>query len=369
MSSAVTPVNILACGVLSPAGQGPDALAEALRAGIEGHDDASDFLADPLPAGRPVRAVPGFDARDHLGRKGLRALSRVSLLGMSCAELALRSWGTEPDPAERADTGVVFGTCAGSVRATTEFTRETLELERPYLVSPSMFPGTIYNATASQIAMRHGLTGANATLSEGSSSALAALRYGRGLLIRGRARRLLAGAADELSAQVVWGLERSGLLSPGTPVGEGGAMFLLERDSGHGPRPEAQLLATVLGYTPPGTGALARGAALSDTVAQALAESGVGADQVSLVVPGSSGRGWAAVERRALNAVLAGRPVEWLTASAVTGVTFGAGGALALAALLGTWRKTPPPADRPIALVTSVGADGTIGCAVVRHAG
>ncbi|RCV48307.1 beta-ketoacyl synthase N-terminal-like domain-containing protein [Marinitenerispora sediminis] len=373
MTAAV--LDIVGCGVLSPAGSGLDPLAAALAA-PEG-SAASGPDAPDGPGGEPfppleVRPVADFRPQERLGRKGLSRLTRSDQLVMAACGEALAGLARTAGPLDeeaRGRTGIVVGTGTGSVRRLAEFTRDTFVQERPYMVNPSHFPGTLMNSPAGQSAIRYGLTGVNSTLSGGPVAGLSALRFARNALLGGHADRLLAGGVEELSAQSAWAWYRTGALGPGVAVGEGSAVFVLERAGArpHGPAPLGHLLACELRSTDPAEGAAAVGRRLAECVGDALRGAGVAAEDVAVVVPGAAGRrGWSAVEERALRRVFGDGGPPRLAAQSVLGETHSAGAALHLAALLACWRDGTAPGGT--GLVTAVGPDGQVGCLVVRRA-
>ncbi|MFE0456990.1 beta-ketoacyl synthase N-terminal-like domain-containing protein [Streptomyces sp. NPDC058914] len=371
-----TAVRITGYGVLSAAGVGGKALYEAVRSGaLPPGDGGAQVLGEqPAPPGVRLLPVPDFAPREYLGRKGLSALSRTTTLGMVAAELALDGLPEPGGPEERADTGVVLGTSTGSARAFAEFFRESYEAQRPYLVSPALFPGLLLNHGASQVAMRHSFTGLNASLAGGQVSALSALRYARNALLTGRAARLLTGGVEELSAHTAWAWHRSGALGERPALGEGSAVFVLEAAGGAGSAvgtPLAELTACEVAFTPLEEGPHAVAAALSRCVEDALRAAGAEPGDIGVVSAGaSSGSGWSAVEARGRRRALAGHEPEVLRVQEVLGETYSASGALQLAALLAHWEDGAEQAAGGGAawgLVTSVGHDGSVGAAVLRR--
>lgn len=362
-SRTVVPVALDTAGVVSAAGVGLQPLADALRRG--GADGG------PPPAPRAAENYPPltlrsaeFPAADLLGAKGLNRLTRTEQLGMAACTLAL-----EP-VSDRSGTGVVLGSAVGSSGGVGRFTRDTFVQERPYMVNPSAFPGTLMNAAAGRTAIRHGLTDANATVSGGPLASLHALRFARNTLVAGHARRLLAGGVEELSPQSAWAWHRATTLAPGTALGEGAAVFSLrtDPDGATGEDPLALVMAVETGFAAGGPLAIAR--RLTVCVRDALARSGAGAADVAVIAPGAAGRrGWAAVEERALRAALTGPGHRHLLrVQDVLGETHGASAALQVAAVVARWHD--PHLDtrgERAALVTSVGPDGSVGCAVLLH--
>lgn len=362
----VVPLAVDTAGVISAAGPGLGPLADALRRGAaDGGRPPAAHDAEDYP--RLTLRPADFDPAGLLGTKGLSRLTRAEQLGMAAAGLAL-----EPLP-DRSGTGLVLGTAVGSSGGIGRFNRDTFVRERPYMVNPSAFPGTLMNAVAGRTAIRHGLTDANATVAGGPPAFLHALRFARNTLAGGHARRMLSGGVEELSPQSAWAWHRTGALAPGTALGEGAAVFALRPlpDGPAGERPLALLMAVVTGFAAGGPLAAAR--RLTACVRDALARSGVTAADVAVVAPGAAGRrGWSAVERRALRAALDGPDGtggrHLLCVREVLGETHGASAALQTAAVLARWHDPHLDTRRErAALVTSVGPDGSVGCAVLLH--
>ncbi|ARZ68974.1 hypothetical protein SMD11_3338 [Streptomyces albireticuli] len=378
----VPAVDLLGCAVHSAAGPGLAALGAALEGRGPAVADAADRPAAPGDVPYPpldVRPAAGFDPAAVLGRKGLSRLTRTDLLGVATCTEALEAAGgpgglnglAGPDgSAVAGETGVVLGSALGSASAVAEFTRDTLVQERPYLVNPSAFPSTLMNSAASRAAIRHGLTGLNATVSGGPLASLHALRYARNALVRGHARQLLVGGVEELSPHGAWAWHRAGALAPGTALGEGCAVFVTRLAAGPGPAagpaPLARLLACDIGSAGPEAGPLGVARRLADCVRGALARSGVAPEDVAVAAVGAAGRrGWAAVEERGLRLAFGPGPEpRRLRVQPVLGETHSAGGALQLAAVLARWQQ-PAAAAEGAAVITSVGPDGSVGCAVV----
>ncbi|MFI0192812.1 beta-ketoacyl synthase N-terminal-like domain-containing protein [Streptomyces sp. NPDC017082] len=376
---SVTPVDIVGCTVFSAAGEGLGALAEALRRGVPAtQGPADEATAGDFPPDPAVLSVPGFAPAEVLGRKGLSRLTRTDqLVSVACAK-ALGEPAEEAGGIEPADTGIVLGTSVGSTRRVGDFIRDTFVEERPYFVNPSHFPGILMNSAAGRAAIRLGLTGVNATVSGGPLAGLHALRYARNALLAGHARRLLTGAFEELSPQRAWAWHRSAGLAAGVPLGEGGAVHVLQTADAsaqepEGSRPLARLLACEVGFADPAQGLSGVSRRLADCVRTALARSGVAPHDVAVAVPGAAGRrGWARVEENALREVFAGPATPYrLAVQPVLGETDSAAGALHLAAVLARWQDGGPDTGRErAAVLTAVGPEGSVGCAVVvRPAG
>ncbi|MEV5612341.1 beta-ketoacyl synthase N-terminal-like domain-containing protein [Streptomyces sp. NPDC052225] len=352
-AAPVEPLYVTGAGVITAAGDGLEPLAELLRTDSELEssplgDDAADYPR------RPVRAVRDFDVKARLGRKGTKYLDRLTSLGLvACKELLEADAGdAAPDR-----TGVVLATNTGSVSTHSTLLHDTLTMEKPYLVNPGRFPNTVMNSTSGQIAIRNGLRGLNATVAGGQSASLLAFRHARLALTLGRADRLLVGGVEELSAPAAWAWHRTGVLREGAALGEGAAVFTVQRERPAG-AVLAELLACEVRFTPD---ARSYADGLADAITRALGRSGVAAPDIAAVSLGAAHhRGLGRVEERGLRRALGGSlPPRVLRVADALGETYSASGALQLAALLAAG-----PAG--ISLVTSIGRDGNAAAMVVR---
>ncbi|MFE7558214.1 beta-ketoacyl synthase N-terminal-like domain-containing protein [Kitasatospora sp. NPDC057500] len=350
---------------VSPYGVG----SEAFRAGVRAGRSAIGAL-DPAAWPGPFTEgalVPGFSVAEHVGRKGTRTMDRVTAIAVTAVGLLLADGG--PEPASRTEeTGLVLGTGSGSVQSIMNFTRDSLEGERPYHVDPARFPNTVMNRAAGQSAIWHGIKGPNTTIAGGRLTGLTALSYAMRLHRGGHCARVLCGAAEEYSEQRAW-LEWHGRDGDDrtSPLGEGGAVFLLEtaQDArAAGRRARAHLLATRFrAFAAPSD---AR-AALAQCVREALERAGARAEDVYLAAPAETGGILAGTEEAAIGDALGPAGPRLLKNRALLGDASAATASLKLAAVLSVLddEETPPGA---LALVTAVDRDGTAGCALLAAA-
>ena len=357
---------VLGWSAVTAAGIGADAVRDRIahaRAGGRVLAAAGPRFADydqPLPP-RPGHALAPFDVRAELGRKGTSSYDRTTALAVVCGRDALASAGfADLDAAARTRVGVSLGTTVGSFRSTSDFSRETLVQEKPYLVNPMLFPNTVMNGAAGQLAIRFGLRGVNATVAGGALGFLNAARYAANVIERGYADVVLTGAVEEFSAHRAWAQERTDRGGPGAGAGEAAGFFVLAgpvapatATAGDGPR----LRAVATGYGPGGGERAAE--ALAGCVRRALDRAGTAAADVDVVATGEShhaDRG----EYGPVCGVLGHEP-ERLLVAPLFGRCDAAAGAVAMAALLagaGDGRRT--------ALLTARGPDGAVGAAVVE---
>ncbi|MGW3011271.1 beta-ketoacyl synthase N-terminal-like domain-containing protein [Streptomyces sp. NPDC001219] len=311
--------------------------------------------------------VPDFTAREYVGKKGTRTMDRVTAIAVTAVGRLLASCGDELT-AHPEQVGLVLGTGSGSVQSIMDFTRDALTSERPYHVDPARFPNTVMNRAAGQSAIWYGIKGPNTTVAGGWLTGLLALSYAVRLHRGGHCARVLCGAAEEYSTQRAW-LEwhGRGTEERSTPLGEGGAVFLMETAAdarAAGRAPLARILATRFGAFAERSDAQR---ALADCVRGALDRAGVAPGNVRLVAPlGADGKLAALEEDGITDALGAARP-ERIRCRPLLGDTSAASTSLQLAAVLGTAGGSGlGPGEA--ALVTGIDRDGTVGCAVLGGA-
>lgn len=348
-------VTVTDWSALSGLGVGRDAFSVGFRAPGDGPD---------------ATLVEDFDAAEMLGRKGTRTLDRMTAQVIATAGMVLAD---RDDPAVRARIGLVLGSSTGSVQSITEFTRDTFVRDRPYLVNPANFPSTVMNNAAGRTAIWYGLRGPNSTITAGHLTGLVALRYASRLIRLGYVDTLLVGAVEEVSEAVsagVGAMRRAGTPGPGsgpTPLGEGCVFFLLDgRDDAGGPAPLAELAGFESGVVEAGAAPAVAAAGLARTVRALLARAGLGPEDLWLVSLAQSGDGdLDAAELAAVDEVV-GKTPRRVVASRRTGNSFSALGAFQLAAALAVAEVDRPAGEpRRPCLLTSLGVDGSVGCALV----
>jgi 3-oxoacyl-[acyl-carrier-protein] synthase II len=310
--------------------------------------------------------VPDFDTAARLGRKGTRTMNRVTAITVTTINCLLEECG--PDlTSEPERIGLVLGTGAGSVQSIMDFTRESLTGEKPYHVDASRFPNTFMNRAAGLSAMWHRLKGPNTTIAGGRLTGLLTLSYGSRLLRGGHCPRVLCGATEEYSEQRAW-LEWSGWDQDRArpPLGEGGAIFVLESAGAAGQagrRPLAKVLATR--FRAFGELSAAR-QALADCVREAIERAGRLAGDVRLVAPLGDDGELGEVESAAIADALGAATPQWVRCQPLLGDTAAASTSFQIAAALAAGETWSGSTD--LALVTGIDRDGTVGCALLGTA-
>ncbi len=284
-------VGITGVGVLSALGDDPQVVQRALCAGRH----ARRAVGDDGPAGYSgcaVAPLPEFDAARYLGAEtNLRPLDGAGRRLASAAALALEASGWTPAACAAEPVGLVAGTMFAGMHTIAEFDRRALEAG-PQYVMPLDFANTVFNAAAGQTAIRHRLTGPNATLGGGPVAGLQALGYAADLVRSGQAAAILAGGVDELSPEAILAFARAGLLGgasggeacpvpfarrrDGCALGEGAILFMVESLAGaarRGATVLAEIVASATAWAPPAEAGDANAPdEAAQTVARAIAQ-------------------------------------------------------------------------------------------------
>jgi 3-oxoacyl-[acyl-carrier-protein] synthase II len=334
---------------------------------------------EPAPHGGPPPAgyrVADFEPAAVIGTKGTRTLDRMTLMVIATTKMLLTDQALSID-SEHDTIGLVLGTSTGSVASITDFLRDTFAQDKPFFVNPAAFPNTVMNGPAGRTAIWHGLRGPNSTVSGGHVTGLAALRYATRMIRRGYADTLVVGAVEELSDPVAWAAAKLRGTSEDcgpdefTPMGEGCVVFLVDdADTAqrHGRRPCAHLVDFEFGVTIPADGSAVQSERLEAAIRALLARTGTDPADLWLVSMAQSGDGELdAAEQDAVDRVLGADGPRRVVVSHQVGNSFSALGAFELAAVLALAEREGGSADldRP-SLITSLGIDGAVACALVR---
>ncbi|MFB7615201.1 beta-ketoacyl synthase N-terminal-like domain-containing protein [Kitasatospora sp. NPDC056181] len=356
-------------GVLSAIGSGAEEFSEAWGERRSGRTDVTGMFEQQLPSATAC-AIPGFDAKEYLGKKGTRFFDRSTALSVVACKLALDDARLARGEEADGGIGLVLGLSSGGPQAMSDFIHEMYTSEKPYLVNPLLFPYAVMNGAASATAIWHKLKGVNATVSGGQMAFLTALRYARNKVRNGYVHAAVTGVVEEFSPTRAWASHQArGTAEGRVELGEGGAFFVLEdaeavRTAGRSL--DAEILAVDGGlYGEPGSED-DPAAGLAECITRALEAAGVAAADVWAVAPSLSGSPRRdAIELAAVRTALGTGTPNLLPVKELVGETYSAAGGLQLAALLAEHRNNPAR-DGAVSLVTSLTSEGMAGVAVVR---
>ena len=255
-------VVVTGLGMVSPLGVGWRA---AWDSALEGTSTAGTITRFD-PSGHACRIaceVRDFVPADHIERRALRRMDRVSQFAVAASRLALEDAGLEIDgDGERA--GVVMSTGNGSSESFEEHHRNLLD-RGPDRASPLMVPVTIVNMSAGHVSIELGLRGPSSCVVTACASGNNAIGEALEMIRRDAADVIITGATeaalvpvamagmnvmtalstrneDPVTASRPFDKDRDGFL-----MGEGAGMLILESLE-HAQARGATILGEVTGY-------------------------------------------------------------------------------------------------------------------------
>jgi 3-oxoacyl-[acyl-carrier-protein] synthase II len=233
-------VVITGVGSMSALGAGGRAAVEgALDRGQSGIGPVRAFAVEESPS-RLAAEVASATLEAHVDREIARRLSRICQLAVTAARLAVAESGVAAGP----DLGVTVGTEYGDFRSSEEFASGFLR-RGPAGLSPMIFPNTVMNSMAAQVAIAIGAQGPVLTVNQGTVAGDLALARATALIASAHTRAVLAGGVDEISGSAYRQLALMRALSPmggdgpegcrpfapdhnGPVLGEGATFLMLE---------------------------------------------------------------------------------------------------------------------------------------------
>ena len=394
----MSPFAITGIGLVSPLGVGYPDFVRGLAAWANEPKDlfsGHSTLLDPAKVEAPMAAeCSSFDAKLHLGDKGLRNFDRLTKLLIVCGKLTLEDAGLKAAGVHRVSPdriGVCSATAYGSLEAITEAVQVT-ELEDPRFLNPNRFPNTVINAAAGYVSIWEDLRAPNVTVVDGNCGSLDAVLSGETHLLNDRADAFLVGGGEALSDALYVAFRKLNVLAentrtfaPGQPnsqgmrLGEGAAYLSLEKADFARAR-GARIRAEIVGYgnafdAPASEARLVHVSsdAMTRAINMALRDAELSPDQIDVVASGVCGV--AEFDGRELAGIAdVRRDLPIAAPKVIYGETFGAGGVLASACAL-AWFDGVPVAPLvqgqvkgPVrhVLVTAVGYYGNASALILR---
>jgi len=355
-------VVITGLAALTTAGTDLDALWAAYRDGRP-----RTVLEDGVRIGR----IP-FDASAFLTAKERKRVDRLGLLSIVAARAVLADAGLELTDDNRERVGTILGTGVGPMESMEAFAAPVMA-EGAAGANPGLFPNTVYNAAAGQVAIKVGAIGSASTVTTGHAAGASALCYGAELAATDHADALICLGADTLTAAVVAAYRGLGVLAGpssngagGLGLAEAGVALLVERLGAARAR-GATVLGELRGHgitsDAKGLGRLdPEGAGLARAMTLALERAGVAPRDVVAVWGSATGLTVAdRAEARAVARVFgADAPPPVIAPKLALGEPMGAGGPLCAALALEGWRRGEEEGSpRGPVLVNSTSLGGT----------
>lgn len=370
--------SITGIGVVAPNGAGSKEFWSATLAGTTGIGELDRFDTSGCPA-RLAGLVDELDPSDHLPGRLMPQTDVSTRLALIAAQWAIDDAGVDTSAWTDYDMGVVTANASGGF----EFThREFHKLwsKGPEYVSVYESFAWFYAVNTGQISIRHGMRGPGCALVAEQAGGLDALGQARRTVHNG-VPLVVTGGVD--SAFDPWGWlshVSSGRVSTdrdpasayrpfdsdacGYVPGEGGAMLIVE-DTATAVARGAYRYGEITGYAstfdpPPDSGRPPR---LRSAAEQALADAGLGTDDVDVVFADSAGVvELDQAEADALSGLFGPGGVPVTAPKALTGRLFSGGGPLdVVAAVLAIRDGVIPPTFGTTSVPDEYGIDLVVG--------
>lgn len=257
-------VVVTGIGPLTPIGTGKNQFWDALRAGRSGVrrvDSLVDLSGIGVLIGAPVLE---FDPLDYMQPRRVRRINRVTQFALAAASLAFDDANLQVSTVDRKRIGVVVGTGIGGLE-TMERNFTALSDKGPRQVSPFFVPQLMPNAAAGQIAIEHGLQGANFVISSACASSAHAIGIASELVRAGFLDCVVSGGAESVLLRITYaGFAQMGAVSKrndeperasrpfdrnrdGFVIGEGAGVLILEEYQ-HALARQAHIYAELIGF-------------------------------------------------------------------------------------------------------------------------
>jgi len=257
-------VVVTGIGPLTPIGTGRNQFWDALRTGQSGVrrvDNLVDLSGIDVLIGAPVLE---FDPLNYMQPRRVRRINRVTQFALAAASLAFNDADLELSTLDRKRIGVVVGTGIGGLE-TMERNFTALSNKGPRQVSPFLVPQLMPNAVAAQIAIEHGLLGANFGVSSACASSAHAIGIASELVRAGFLDCAVSGGAESVLLRIVYaGFSQIGAISKrndeperasrpfdrdrdGFVIGEGAGILILEEYQ-HALARQAHIYAELIGF-------------------------------------------------------------------------------------------------------------------------
>jgi len=402
------PVSVSGIGIVSAFGTSNAGFRDAL---LEGRSGIAPLRAFDTAGCRSILAaeIAGFDAAAWVPPMKMRRMDRTGVYAVAATKMALDDAGASI-PAEGADgMGVVLGTWSAGGGSTQDFL-DALFRKGPSGAPALLFDSTVANAAASLAGLEHRFRGPNLTVSHKEASGLAAVVNAVDLVREGRATTLMTGGSDAIFETFYKAHDRFAVMSSDAAFSRRLAPFDAARDgfvlgegafclwvgdtaaSRDGASTHGEILGVAASSAVGGINAWPdRPEPLARTMRLALADAGLGPDEVDVVYAAANGtRGLDAIEALALSGLFGGARTVVTSIKGALGEFGASGGAACVAALLcGRIGRVPPiaglecadpaaaslrlartavDAPGPIALVNGFASGGALFSVVLRVA-
>ena len=181
-------------------GETAEQIFEQFAQGKSGIRYMPDWEIYPDLRSKLAGPVESFTVPKHFNRKVTRGMGRVALMSAVCAEKALEDAGLlHANILKSGDTGVAFGSSAGSVDAVREFGSMLIEHNMSQL-NATTYIRMMSHTSAVNMTVYFGLKGLTLPTSSACTSGSMAIGQAYEAIKYGKQTVMIAGRAEELSA-------------------------------------------------------------------------------------------------------------------------------------------------------------------------
>jgi 3-oxoacyl-[acyl-carrier-protein] synthase II len=182
-------------------GVGRECVWAALREGRSGISHIEDFDTSRLKT-TIAGLCRDFHPENFFDEREMTRIDRVSQIALAATEMAIKDSGLTGAQLDSYDAGVILGTGFGGQRSIEEFCSAFFSNGQGRR-SAIAIPKSMYNASASNVAIRFKTRGPNITVTTACSSGANAIGQAFHLIRYGHAERMIAGGADAPVTPVV----------------------------------------------------------------------------------------------------------------------------------------------------------------------
>ena len=254
-------IAITGIGIVSKAGFSKEQYWKSLLNQTDFTTIVDTFSTETYSA-KKAYLITDFEPRKYIERGYIKPLDQITRYCIAAVGLALTDASLSIRKSIRDKVGIVIGSMYHGIAS-------IFSIKDDYWnygvtgVGPLFFPGTVFNASAGQVAIEYHAEGLNSTINNGCASGLTAVINGIDYILNNKAEVVIAGGAEMFYEFMFAKYDRLGYLScdknggeeckpfdkrrNGIVLGEGACFFVLEKLENAIKR-KAAIYATVQNY-------------------------------------------------------------------------------------------------------------------------
>ena len=189
-------VVVTGLGAVTPVGNTPEETWENLVAGKSGAAPITLFDASKFKT-QFACEVKGLNMNDYIDRKEARKMDRYTQLALVAATQAVADSKIDAEGVDKDRVGVIFGVGIGGIKTFEDEVKYygLHEADGPKF-NPFFIPKMIADIASGQISIKYGFHGPNYTTTSACASSTNALADAFNVIRLGKARAIVAGAAE-----------------------------------------------------------------------------------------------------------------------------------------------------------------------------